>query len=235
MFLKEEEIMARKKEKTTEEINQQVLLENSAPAAETTAPATPAQVPPVPQPAPVQVQAAPYQTLPPAAHKNSGTGFKWFASMMIALLLVANAFSAYKIYTLEKMVVHDSKIYVYSMENVLLLAGMADENKQHQIELDKLEKEIDAAQKKLNGIKDKKLKQEYSEVYMKSLRLKRDTLIETHEKFMNNLLKNVNRALLAVTEKYKAPTIFAAKSIAVHTPNVVDVTDEISKYLKDTM
>lgn len=231
VFLKEEGNMARKKkETTTEEVNQQALFENAAPVAETPAPETPAPIPPAPQ-----VQVAPSQTMPPAAPKASQTGFKWFATLMIVLLLAANAFSAYKIHQLEKMVVHDSKIYVYSMENVLLLAGMADENKQHQIELDKLEKEIDAAQKKLNGIKDKKLKQEYSEVYMKSLSLKRDTLVETHEKFMSNLLKNVNRALLAVTEKYKAPTIFAAKSIAVHTPNVVDVTDEISKYLKDTM
>ena len=218
--------MARKKKEITEETTQQPLFE----APETTvAPAIPAA--PAAQMAPV----VPVAPITPATPKVSGSGFKWFASLMIALLLVANAFSAYKIHKLEKVVDHDSKIYVYSMENVLLLAGMADENKKHQIELDKLEKEIDAAKKKLNSIKDKKLKQEYSEVYMKSLSLKRDTLVETHKKFMDNLLKNTNRALLAVTEKYKAPTIFSAKSIVVHTPNVVDVTEEISNYLKDTM
>ena len=215
VFLKEEVIMVRKKKETATETTQEVLSET------TETPAAPAPVAPAVIPAPA---AAPQKS-----------GFKWFTLSMIALLLVANAFSAYKIHKLEKVVDHDSKIYVYSMENVLLLAGMADENKQHQIELDKLEKEIDAAQKKLNGIKDKKLKQEYSEVYMKSLTLKRDTLVETHQKFMDRLLKNANRALLAVTAKYNAPTIFTAKSIAVHTPNVIDVTDEISAYLKDNM
>lgn len=215
--------MARKKKETATETAQQALFETPAPEA-AVAPAAP-----VVQPAPMSAPVA------AVAPKSSGTGFKWFASMMIVALLAANAFSAYKIHKLEKAVDHDSKVYVYSMENVLLLAGMADENKQYQIEMDKLGKEIDAAQKKLNGMKDKKLKQEYSEMYMKSLTLKRDTLKETHDKFMANLLKNVNRALLVVTEKYKAPTIFTTKSIAVHTPNVVDVTDEISNYLKDTM
>lgn len=218
--------MARKKKETATETTQQALFETPAPEA-AVAPAAPVQAP-----APIT---APVAAVAPVAQKSSGTGFKWFVSLMIVALLAANAFSAYKIHILEKTVDHDSKVYVYSMENVLLLAGMADENKQYQIEMDKLGKEIDAAQKKLNGMKDKKLKQEYSEMYMKSLTLKRDTLKETHDKFMANLLKNVNRALLLVTEKYRAPTIFTTKSIAVHTPNVVDVTDEISNYLKDTM
>ncbi len=212
-------MVRKKKETATVEQAQQALFATAAPAAPT------AQVAPV----------APVAPIIPVVHKSSSRGFKWFATLMILALLGANAFSAYKIHILENVVAHDSMIYIYSMENVLLLAGMADENKQYQIDLDKLDKEIDAAQKKLNGMKDKKLKQEYSEMYMKSLTLKKDTLTETHDKFMANLLKNVNRALLTVAKKYRAPTIFTAKSIAVQTPNVVDVTDEISKYLKDTM
>lgn len=228
--------MARKNKEVTKETAQQSLLataDSPAEAAPVQNPTAPAPVAPAPVAPTVPMASTSVSAV--ATPQKSVSGFKWFASLTIALLLVTNAFFAYKIHALEKVVDHDSKIYVYSMENVLLLAGMADENKQHQIELDKLEKEIDAAKKKLNSIKDKKLKQEYSEVYMKSLSLKRDTLVETHNKFMANLLKNVNRALLAVTEKYKAPTIFSAKSIVVHTPNVVDVTKEISDYLKDTM
>lgn len=220
MFLKEEDIMSRK----TKTTKQQALFET----AET--PEVQAEQTPIPAAEPIAVQ-----TPIAATPQSSGHNYKWVVLLVILGLLAANVFSMYKIHKLEKVVAHDSKVYVYSMENVLLLAGMADENKQYQIEMDKLGKEIDAAKKKLNGMKDKKLKQEYSDMYMKSLTLKRDTLVETHEKFMANLLKNVNRALLAVTDKYKAPTIFTAKSIAVHTPNVVDVTDEISKYLKDNM
>ncbi len=232
MFLKEEDIMARK----TKTAKQQALFETTeTPEVQTEQTPIPAAEPiavqtPIPVAEPIAVQ-----TPIAATPQSSGHNYKWVVLLVILGLLAANVFSMYKIYKLEKVVAHDSKVYVYSMENVLLLAGMADENKQYQIEMDKLGKEIDAAKKKLNGMKDKKLKQEYSDMYMKSLTLKRDTLVETHEKFMANLLKNVNRALLAVTDKYKAPTIFTAKSIAVHTPNVVDVTDEISKYLKDTM
>ncbi|MBQ7632764.1 MAG: hypothetical protein IJS88_01450 [Alphaproteobacteria bacterium] len=243
--------MARKK-KEKAEIRQLALIEAAKIAAVQQAQAQPAPVQETAPAAPVQettpiqptpVQAAPAAQIPSAPavqlqvtpKVSSGLGFKWFALLMILVLLVGNVFSLYQLQQLEKRVSHDSNIYVYSMENVLLLAGMAEENKEYQIEFDKLAKDIDAAQKKLNSIKDKKLRQEYSEVYMKSLQLKRDTLVETHDKFKADLLKNINRALLAVTEKYNAPTIFYAKSIAVHTPNVVDVTDEISKYLKDTM
>ncbi len=226
MFLKEEVIMSRKNKTTS--TTQKTLLET------TEIPVAPAESTPAVAPIPAAdsaVASAPAPALP----KISDRGFKWIVVSVLALLLLANVFSMHKINELEKVVDHDSKVYVYSMENVLLLAGMADENKQYQIEMDKLGKEIDAAQKKLNGMKDKKLKQEYSDMYMKSLTLKRDTLVETHDKFMANLLKNVNRALLTVTAKYKAPTIYTAKSIAVHTPNVIDVTDEISDYLKDNM
>lgn len=228
MFLKEEDIMSRK----TKTTKQQALFET---AEITAAPVEQAPTPVEQVPAPVPVQTPAPVEQAPAMPKIADRGFKRAVVSVLALLLFAGVFAIYKIHKLEKVVDHDSKVYVYSMENVLLLAGMADENKQYQIEMDKLGKEIDAAKKKLNGMKDKKLKQEYSDMYMKSLTLKRDTLVETHEKFMANLLKNVNRALLAVTDKYKAPTIFTAKSIAVHTPNVVDVTDEISKYLKDNM
>ena len=229
MFLKEEENMVRKKKEDTVKDSKKV----AAIAPEQAPAPTPAPAPaPAPVAAPVQI-AVP--TMVSTEKKTPANRFKLLVAVTIFVLLVSNAFFGYKMYKLEQRVSHDSLVYVYSMENVLLLAGMADENKQYQIDLDKLEKEIDAAQKKLNGIKDKKLRQEYSEVYMKSLRLKRDTLTEAHDKFMANLLKNVNRALLKITEKYNAPTIFTAKSIAVHTSNVVDVTDEISKYLKDTM
>ena len=163
----------------------------------------------------------------------------FFGQKMIVLLLcglvLANAFLFYKYAKLNNLVTQNRNIYVYNMENSLLLAGMAEENQKFEADMYDLEKEIDAAMEKLKTIKDQKLKEEYQEMYMNSLKIKRDDLIKAHEEFVNNLSKNVGKALVKVANKYKVATIFSTKSIAVTTPYVVDVTPQIVDILRKKM
>ncbi|MBR3676808.1 MAG: OmpH family outer membrane protein [Alphaproteobacteria bacterium] len=172
---------------------------------------------------------------PQQAPKCCCTGSKVALTLLLCILIASNAFLFYKYDQLNNLVTQNRNIYVYNMENSLLMAGMADENQQFEADLYALEKDIDTAKKKLNNIKDKKLKQEYQEMYMNSLKIKRDDLIKGHEKFVNTLSKNVGKALVKVANEHNVATIFSARSIAVTTPYVVDVTPQIVEILKKKM
>ena len=152
--------------------------------------------------------------------------------LIIVLLVISNVYTLYKVYELNHTVNHT---YVYNMEAVLMQTGMADENRKFEANMAGLEKEIDAAEKKVKSMKDKKLQEEYREMYMKSLTLKRDTLIEEHEKFMKNLLKNINKALSEVAKERKVKVIFSNKSVIFSTNFVKDVTPIVAQKLKVKM
>ena len=166
---------------------------------------------------------------------KSGWGTKFVLFFVITCLICANGYLLCKYTELQNIIKQNRNVYIYNMENTLLLAGMADENQQFEKELTQLEKEIDASTKKLSTIKDEKLKQEYQDMYMKSLKIKRDDLIKKHEEFVQTLSKNVNKSLVKVAEKNHVATIFAARAIAVTTPYVVDVTPQIAEILKKKM
>lgn len=156
----------------------------------------------------------------------------WF---LICGLVISNIYAFSKCSQLDRLVHQSRKVYIYNMENALMMAGMAEENQQFEIELGQLEKDIDASNKKLATIKDKKLKEEYQDMYMKSLKIKRDDLIKKHEKFVVSISKNVNKALQKVAEKNKAVTIFASRAISVTTTDVIDVTPQVAEILKSKM
>lgn len=159
----------------------------------------------------------------------------WLLTLLLCVLVATNGFLFYKYTELNKLVMQNRNVYVYNMENSLLLAGMAEENQKFEADLYALEKDIDAATKKLKTIKDQKLKEEYQEMYMNSLKIKRDDLIKGHEKFVNTLSKNVGKALVKVANEHHVATIFSTRSIAVTTPYVIDVTPQIVDILKKKM
>lgn len=152
--------------------------------------------------------------------------------IVVCILVLLNAFFMYAIYMLNQAV---NNTYVYNMEAVLMQSGLADENRKFETNMANLETEIDKAEKKVKSMKDEKLKKEYREMYMKSLTLKRDTLIEEHEKFMKSLLKNINKTLAEVANNYGVKVIFNNKSVVFSTNYVTDITPIVSAKLKARM
>lgn len=163
------------------------------------------------------------------------SGNKVLLFLLLCALMASNAFLFCKYIKLNGLANQNRNVYVFNMEGALLMAGMDEENQQFKADLYNLEKDIDAANKKLDTIKDKKLKKEYQEMYMNSLKIKRDDLIKEHEKFVNAISKNVSKALVKVASEHNVETIFSYKSIAVTTPYVVDVTPRIVEILKKKM
>ena len=119
------------------------------------------------------------------------------------------------------------KIYVFSLDDTVLSLGMLDKKKLFEQKVNKLNDEVRAAEKKLKGIKDQSVRSEYSEVYMKSLQIKRNNLIMDYEKEMAELNNRINKALEDVVVEQKLPAVWSAKNIAVATPDVVDITEAV--------
>ena len=126
------------------------------------------------------------------------------------------------------------KIYVFSLDNTVLSLGMLDKKKLFEQKVNKLNDEVRAAEKKLKGIKDQSVRSEYSEVYMKSLQIKRNNLIMDYEKEMAELNNRINKALEDVVVEQKLPAVWSAKNIAVATPDVVDITEAVIAKLQES-
>ncbi len=126
------------------------------------------------------------------------------------------------------------KIYVFSLDDTVLSLGMLDKKKLFEQKVNKLNDEVRAAEKKLKGIKDQSVRSEYSEVYMKSLQIKRNNLIMDYEKEMAELNNRINKALEDVVVEQKLPAVWSAKNIAVATPDVVDITEAVIAKLQES-
>ena len=119
------------------------------------------------------------------------------------------------------------KIYVFSLDETVLSLGMLDKKKLFEQKVNRLNDEVRAAEKKLKGIKDQSVRSEYSEVYMKSLQIKRNNLIADYEKEMADFNNRINKALEDVVVEQKLPAVWSAKNVAVATPDVVDITEAV--------
>lgn len=160
---------------------------------------------------------------------------KYNAKILIAALIICVCLLGYNTYEVQRLKHVVDHTFVYNMEEVLMQTGLADENRKFEANMADLEKEIDKAEKKVNSMKDKKLQQEYREMYMKSLTLKRDNLIEEHEKFMKSLLKNINKTLSEVAKKHHVKVIFNNKAVIFSTKYVTNITPLVTAKLKEEM
>ena len=163
--------------------------------------------------------------------KNKANKYALLVSV-VAILAVLNVYSLIKLHQLSKTI---DNTYVYNMEAVLMQTGLADENRKFETSMADLEKEIDAAESKVKSMKDKKLQNEYREMYMKSLTLKRNTLVEEHEKFMKSLLKNINKTLAETARENNVKVIFSNKAVIFSTNYVTDITPIVAAKLKEEM
>lgn len=120
-----------------------------------------------------------------------------------------------------------NKIYFYNLENVIASSSLVGIRNDFETKLQALAVEVETAQKKIKSIKDAKVKDDFTEMYMKSLKMKRDDLLKAYDEAMIQATDNVNEALQEIAEEKKVPTIFTSKALAVTTDNTVDLTQEV--------
>ena len=133
---------------------------------------------------------------------------------------------------MQKEVAESRKIYVYNLEEVLRKANALETKKQFEDDIIKLNDELTEAEKKIETLKSAKVKEDFSDVYLNNLKMKRDDLVNNYEKNIDELTTKINKALNDIAQEKGVTAIFVYSAIAVNTENVIDLTDEIAERIK---
>ena len=132
-----------------------------------------------------------------------------------------------------KQVVNERRVYICNMEEIYAALQVEERNRNFEIELDKLNNEVKSAQKKIDSLKNAKVKANYSDVYLNSLVAKRDKVAEDYQNSLQQTLANVNQALSEVAAESGVNVIFRSKATAVSTKYTVDVTQKVLEKIKN--
>ena len=156
--------------------------------------------------------------------------YLYIFGFVFAFFIIVNMY--YKNAVLSQQIEQAQKVYVFSMEDALIKLGTVSLKQNFEKEVMALNNELEKNEKKIETIRNAKVRDDFSAVYMDSLKLKRDTLVQNYQKQLADLTEQINKALSEVAKKYNASTIFNAKSTVVKTSNVTDVTDEVVNIVK---
>lgn len=129
--------------------------------------------------------------------------------------------------------VNARKIYVCNMEKIYQELKVEERNANFEIELAKLNNDVKAAQKKIDSLKNAKVKADYSDVYLNSLVAKRDKMADDYKNALQQTLTYVNQALSEVATEQGVNTIFRSKATAVNTKYTIDVTPQVLEKIKN--
>ena len=135
----------------------------------------------------------------------------------------------HKIGGLEQQVGRSQRIFVYNLEKVVEAIKLSDIKSEFEDKIKKISDEVAEAKKKISSLKDSKVKTDFSDIYVKSLSLKRDEAIEEYNKEMTAITDKINAALQKIANHYGIATIYNTNMIAVSTPYVIDVTPDVIK------
>ena len=102
-------------------------------------------------------------------------------------------------------------------------------NREFEAKINILNDEVSTAQSKISSLKDSKEKDDFSEVYMKSLKLKRDTMLEQYNQAIQEITDEINAKISEIAQERNALVVFDRRAVTAKTPHVIDVTEEIVK------
>ena len=126
------------------------------------------------------------------------------------------------------------KIYIYDIEKTLRGIKLDRLNQEFEMKINILGNEVSTAQKKIASLKETKDKDNFSEMYLKSLKLKRDTMIQEYNRTIEDITQEINDVILNIAKEKGAVVIFDKRVIAAQTKGVEDITDEVIERVKIT-
>ena len=167
------------------------------------------------------------------------TGIKYVISgicLLVGLLIVAFGYLYFECFEQEKVLANlinnNRRVYVYNLEEVLIKLDVQGNKQKFDNSIIKLNNELMDGEKKIKNIKKAKVKEDFSDMYLKNLRLKRDELVDEYQKSVEKLNDRIKQALVEIAKEKDAPAIFLKSAIAITTPHVVDLTNEVVKKVK---
>ena len=78
-------------------------------------------------------------------------------------------------------------------------------------------------------MREGKDKDNFSEVYLKSLKLKRDTMVREYGRTIENITMEINKTITQIAIEKDALVVLDKRVVASQTENVEDLTDEVIK------
>ena len=133
---------------------------------------------------------------------------------------------------LEEELDKSRKVYVYNLQAAVVESNMIKIKEDFEKNVEALNKEIDEARKKIQKLEKSNVKKDFSELYLRSLTLKKDNMLKDHKKALQDAADDINAALDKIIKEKKIPAIFKVDAIAYSSDNIVDVTPEVINLLK---
>lgn len=159
----------------------------------------------------------------------------WLLKLFLIMLFAgALGFQQWRIMLLENKVESMRYVYVYDLEKTLNGVKLNDINREFEAKINILNEEVSSAQDKISSLKDAEVKDNFADVYLKSLKLKRDTMIQEYSRTLQNLTDEINEKMTELANEKGAAIILDTNLVAAQTPLVIDVTDEIIKRINFT-
>lgn len=135
---------------------------------------------------------------------------------------------------IEQNVAEVKKVYVYDLGETLQGVNLEGLNREFEAKLNVLNDEVSIAQEKISSLKETKDKDNFSDMYLKSLKLKRDTMIQEYNRALEDLTEQINRTVAEIAREKNASVIFDIRAVASLTENVENVTKEVIDRVKLT-
>ncbi len=129
---------------------------------------------------------------------------------------------------LQEQIKLNRYIYIYDLKKIIIAyPNLLDKQQEYKSKIEKLSLETEEATQKINQLEKENIKEEFSDVYIKSLLLKRNNLLEEYDQMMNNVTANVNKALEKIINTKDINVVFPADTIKIRSKYVIDITDEV--------
>ena len=133
---------------------------------------------------------------------------------------------------LQKGMAQMSKIYTYDLDKTLRGVKIDEFNREFEAKIKVLNEEVENAKKKIASLKEGKDKDNFSEVYLKSLKFKRDTMLQEYAGTIEKLTTEINRVITEIAKEKDALVVLDKRIVASQTDNIEDITDEAIKRVK---
>ena len=156
----------------------------------------------------------------------------------VAVLYVATGVLFYQVRSasnqdaLLQKIEQGSQVYTYNLDRIFEAMNIAEAKKQYEESVIGLNNELLQAEEKIKSLKDAKVKEDFSEMYLKNLKLRRDEIVSNYEKAVAGLNEKFTKALEEIVHEQNLPAVFLSGAIAVKTEKTVDLTDQIIAKMK---
>lgn len=175
----------------------------------------------------------------PKVSENRKTG--WFGVFVFVIFAALEGQILYFKYmqdisdkNMQNSITQSKKVYVYDLEQTLKGIKLDEINNEFSNKITLLGNEVTSAQKKIASLTETKDKDDFSEVYLQSLKLKRDNMIAEYNRTLEDITEQVNKTVSKIAEEKGASAVFDKRIVASQNKYVEDITAEVIKRVKLT-